>query len=217
MRGERFNPAFFLSMRKKAPLTVERKNGKGGVCVGTNFTSLAPPQAAGLVRFVVPPFPARIASLDSRGNPCPFAIPLKTTKKRADAPFLDFSRGLVCAKHISNQQKTRCRCGFGQTGEVVEILCVFFDFHTSNIQRALTERNAVPIVRLGNPILRSPEGRSLTAGVTITRTTERHVFLRVSAISFPSVLFFHIFSRKREKIWSPKAQLQRRCKKQNFR
>ena len=25
-------------------------------------------------------------------------------------------------------------------------------------------------------------------------------------------LFFHIFSRKREKIWSPKAQLQRRCK-----
>ena len=29
-RGERFTPAFFLSMRKKAPLTVERKNGKGG-------------------------------------------------------------------------------------------------------------------------------------------------------------------------------------------
>ena len=27
----------------------------------------------------------------------PFAIPLKTTKKRADAPFLDHSRGLVCA------------------------------------------------------------------------------------------------------------------------
>ena len=97
MRGERFNPAFFLSMRKKAPLTVERKNGKGGVCVGTNFTSLAPPQAAGLVRFVFPPFPARTASLGSRGSPA-FAIPLKTTKKRADAPFLDHSRGLVCAK-----------------------------------------------------------------------------------------------------------------------
>ena len=28
----------------------------------------------------------------------PFAIPLKTTKKRADAPFLDHSRGLACAK-----------------------------------------------------------------------------------------------------------------------
>ena len=92
-----FNPAFFLSMRKKAPLTVERKNGKGGVCVGTNFTSLTLPQAAGLVRFVVPPFPARTASLGSRGSPI-FAIPLKTTKKRADAPFLDHSRSLVCAK-----------------------------------------------------------------------------------------------------------------------
>ena len=31
--GERFNPAFFLSMRKKAPLTVERKNGKGGISI----------------------------------------------------------------------------------------------------------------------------------------------------------------------------------------
>ena len=27
-------------MRKKAPLTVERKNRKGGSCVGTNSTSL---------------------------------------------------------------------------------------------------------------------------------------------------------------------------------
>ena len=35
----------------------------------------------------------------------PFAFPLKTTKKRADAPFLDFSQGLVCAKHIPNQHK----------------------------------------------------------------------------------------------------------------
>ena len=92
-------------MRKKAPLTVERKNGKGGVCVGTNFTSLTLPQAAGLVRFVVPPFPARTASLDSRGSPCPFAIPLKTTKKRADAPFLDHSRSLVSAIAYSTSTK----------------------------------------------------------------------------------------------------------------
>ena len=40
----------------------------------------------------------------------PLWNPLKTTKKRADAPFLDHSRGLVGAKQISNQQKTRCRC-----------------------------------------------------------------------------------------------------------
>ena len=47
-----------------------------------------------------------------------------------------------------------------QTGEVAEILCVCFDFHTSNIQRAQMKRNAVFIVRSGSPILRSPEGRS---------------------------------------------------------
>ena len=35
----------------------------------------------GLVRSVVPPLPTRIASLDSRGSPVPFATPLKTTKE----------------------------------------------------------------------------------------------------------------------------------------
>ena len=45
----------------------------------------------GVVRSVVPPFPTRIASLDSRGSPVPFANPLKTTKKGAAAPFLGFS------------------------------------------------------------------------------------------------------------------------------
>ena len=37
----------------------------------------------GLVRSVVPPFPTRIASLDSRGNPAPLTIPLKATKEEA--------------------------------------------------------------------------------------------------------------------------------------
>ena len=45
----------------------------------------------GLVRSVVPPFPTRIASLDSRGNPAPLTNPLKTTKKGAAAPFLGSS------------------------------------------------------------------------------------------------------------------------------
>ena len=68
------------------------------------------------------------------------------------------------------------------------------------------------------PAMRKPDSAVARKGVrttergTTTRKTERIVFLRVSAISFSSVLFFHIFSRKREKIWSPKAQLQRRCK-----
>ena len=34
----------------------------------------------------------------------PFANPCKTTKKGTEVPFLDFSRGLACAKHIQNQQ-----------------------------------------------------------------------------------------------------------------
>ena len=41
--------------------------------------------------------------MDSRGSPA-FAIPLKTTKKRADAPFLDHSRSLACAKRVSHRQ-----------------------------------------------------------------------------------------------------------------
>ena len=45
----------------------------------------------GVVRSIVPPFPTRIAALDSRGSPVPFANPLKTTKKGAAAPFLGFS------------------------------------------------------------------------------------------------------------------------------
>ena len=36
----------------------------------------------GLVRSVVPPFPTRIASLDSRGNPAPLQTPLKRPRKR---------------------------------------------------------------------------------------------------------------------------------------
>ena len=72
-----FQPLFLCAAKKK-PLAVKRKRQRG-ICVGTNYTSLALPQAAGLVRFVVPPFPTRIASLDSRGSPF-FGIPLKTTK-----------------------------------------------------------------------------------------------------------------------------------------
>ena len=36
----------------------------------------------GVVRSVVPPFPTRIASLDSRGNPAPLQTPLKRPRKR---------------------------------------------------------------------------------------------------------------------------------------
>ena len=51
----------------------------------------------GVVRSVVPPFPTRIASLDSRGSPVPFAIPLKRPRRGLRPPSLDFPRSLVCA------------------------------------------------------------------------------------------------------------------------
>ena len=61
----------------------------------------------GVVRSVVPPFPTRIASLDSRGSPRPFANPLKTTKKGAAAPFLGFSPGLgLCRGYFKSTKRT---------------------------------------------------------------------------------------------------------------
>ena len=81
----------FLCAAKKKPLAVKRKRQRG-ICVGTNFTSLVPPQAAGLVRFVVPPFPARTASLDSRGSPF-FGIPLKRPRRGLMPPSWINPRG----------------------------------------------------------------------------------------------------------------------------
>ena len=66
----------------------------------------------GLVRSVVPPFPTRIASLDSRGSPRPFANPLKTTRKGAAAPFLGFSPGLGLCGICFQIVQTRDGCVF---------------------------------------------------------------------------------------------------------
>ena len=95
----------------------------------------------GLVRSVVPPFPTRIASLDSRGSPRPFANPLKTTKKGAAAPFLGFSPGLVCAETDSDLQNA-LQIRIWQTGVVVEILCVCFgrDLNGSSFVRDMHGR-----------------------------------------------------------------------------
>ena len=68
-------------------------------------------------------------------------------------------------------------------------------------------------VRSGNPILRSPKGRSLTTGVTTTRKTERLVFSRVSAISRPAPLFCILFSGKTEKSMPAERQLRSRNKR----
>ena len=72
----------------------------------------------------------------------PLWNPLKTTKKGVATPFLDFSQGFGLRQSYFKTAKNAMQMRIRQTGEVVEILCVSFDFHTSNIQRALTERFA---------------------------------------------------------------------------
>ena len=67
----------------------------------------------------------------------PFAIPLKTTKKGL-LPLLGFSQEFGLCESIFEPAKNAMQMRIRQTGEVVEILCVSFDFHTSNIQRAHT-------------------------------------------------------------------------------
>jgi len=86
-----------------------------------------------------------------------------------------------------------------------------FDFHTSNIQRAQTERLAQRIVRLENPILRPPEGRSLRDVSSVNGTQKQNAFSGASALfHVSSALFFHIFSRKREKIWPAERRMRLR-------
>ena len=77
----------------------------------------------GLVRSVVPPLPTRIASLDSRGSPVPFANPLKTTKKGAAAPlpWIFPVVWFVLKSFLDLQNAIQMR--LCQTGVVVEILC----------------------------------------------------------------------------------------------
>ena len=68
----------------------------------------------------------------------PLWNPLKTTKKGVATPFLDFSQAFGCCKGAFKLAVNAMQMRIRKPGEVVEILGVSFDFHTSNIQRALT-------------------------------------------------------------------------------
>ena len=137
----------------------------------------------GVVRSVVPPFPTRIAALDSRGSLAPLQTPLKRPRRGLRPPSLDFPRGLVCAEFVFRLSKRATdaslidRRGSRNTLRLFRMYLAWksvcaryatqplqegrpFDFHTSNIQRAQTKRLAQRVVRSGNPILRPPEGRS---------------------------------------------------------
>ena len=63
------------------------------------------------------------------------------------------------------------------------------------------KRLAQPTVRLGNLILRPPEGRSLRDALSVNGTQNQNAFSARQRYFVPSGLFFHIFSAKTEKIW----------------
>ena len=111
-------------MRKKAPLTVERKHSQGGFASEqTPHPSSCPPLAADRRR----PFRCSSFSHTNRfarfaWEPCPFANPLKRPRRGLRPPSLDFPRSLIRTEIIQNAVQMRI-C---QTGVVVEILCVCF-------------------------------------------------------------------------------------------
>ena len=114
-------------MGKKAPLTVERKDGKGGFASEqTPHSSSCPPLAADRRR----PFRCSSFSHTNRfagfaWEPCPFANPLKTTKKGAAAPFLGFSPEFGSYRGFLSLQNAK-QMRICESGEVIEILCGCF-------------------------------------------------------------------------------------------
>ena len=84
---------------------------------------------------------------------------------------------------------------------------IFSEFHTSNIQRAQIKRLVLCIVRLGNPIGRPPEGRSLRGAPSVNGTQNRNAFsARKRYFASPSSLFCILFSDKPEKSMPPEAR-----------
>ena len=182
-------------MTKEKAAGGEKETGKGGFASEqTPHPSSCPPQAADRRR----PFRCSSSSHTNRfagfaWEPCPLCTPPQNDQGRGcGPPSLDFPWSSVCAEIISDLQNA-IQMRIWQTGEVIEILCVCFDFHTSNIQRAQKKRFARPIVRLGNPILRPPEGRFDDGNETTKRKTERQAFQARKRYFASSVSFLHTF------------------------
>ena len=82
-----------------------------------------------------------------------------------------------------------------------------FDFHTSNIQRARTKRLTLCTVRLGNPILWPPEGRSSRTALSVNGIQKQNAFSGATALfRTPASLFCILFSDKPEKSMPPEAR-----------
>ena len=222
-------------MRKKAPLTVERKHSQGGVASEqTPHPSSCPPLAA------YRPRPFRCSSFSHTNRfagfawePCPFANPLKTTKKGAAAPFLGFPRGLVCAEFVFRLSKRATdaslidRRGIRNTLRLFRVVlhgrpsvrdtrcspCRKDGFSTSIRQifngRKRSDSHGVSCAwetRLNG----RPKGVRTTACVTTKRRTERRAFQARQRYLASSGLFFHIFSAKTEKIWPAERRMRLR-------
>ena len=111
----------------------------------------------------------------------------------------EFDRPARSSKYsasISNAPCTAVRSCAMRTAALAEGLPL--DFHTPNIYRT---------VIFQNELIRCAARRAFLIGrINNEWLANRHAFPRVSAISYLSALFFHIFSRKREKIWPPEAR-----------
>ena len=108
------------------------------------------------------------------------------------------------------------RCGHRPLRPFIEQ--TLSEFHTSNIQRARTKRLARRIVRLGNPILKPPEGRSLRGAPSVNGTQNQNAFSGATALfRSPASLFCILFSDKPEKSMPPEASRAIRRKIKNRR
>ena len=189
-----------FSHEKESAADGRKKELQRGICVGTNFTSLTLPQAAGLVRFVVPPFPARTASLGSRGSPF-FGIPLKRPR-RGLAPLLgSFPEfGFVQSTFQISKKRDADANRIDRRGSRNTLRL----FRLPYVKYSTGANGAICKIYRA---LRKPDSTVARKGVQSTereteiRTTERIVFLRVSAISRPLALFSPPSFLLREKRW----------------
>ena len=194
-------------------------------------------QRTGVVRSVVPPFPTRIASLDSRGNPAPLTNPLKTTKKGAAAPFLGFSPGLGLCGICFQIVQTRDGCVFDRPAWQSKYSAIVSNVPCAEVRlcairdAALAGRTAfrLPYVKystganeatrtvyraIGKPN-QTAAGRAFLAGSAIGEwyAEAKCFFRRDSAICVPSASFLPILFWQDRKEWAVGGILHGWCRK----
>ena len=158
----------------------------------------------------------------------PLQTPLKRPRRGLRPPSLDFPRGLVCAEFVFRLSKRATdaslidRRGSRNTLRLFRMYLAWksvcaryamqplqegrpFDFHTSNIQRARTKRLARRIVRLGNPIRRPPEGRSLPGALSVNGTQKQSAFSGATALFGVLTVFSSISFLPRQKRYGPRS------------